>query len=424
MRDYHATGEEMASKHTKSAIATDGPSSTVFRPHCKYNQEAPAPPVRRPSWEEEVRQALTNSSLSGDGGRRKDSARTMLGGGLQRSATVREHGSSHDIAAALLLPPTGMKKVAMEGMPVVEEVDLRFMKLKNKLPARAPVASKAQGSSGGVGAKRSTTWSKVKSPGEQRWEEAEEFEKMMQRSRKQRQPIPAPRSGGGVETMRSQSMRVQNSSDGLWSTQRQGGTLGGFGNSSFYRAMEEQLEEEEEEGADHDEWVLPYRRSGGGDGQMIYAAEPARRSVGAVNGFRYSAAAAATLAPPPPAGMVLGRSNSLRDPAIGMVMECGSCGAPLRHRPQASCCRRSHCCPPHHAPCACSAWNQAPPPTAGISAPSLGGSKKKFGTATSSAAGSMIRACRRLFGLGKKNPGHLHHHNQQHHHHQLHTYDS
>eukprot|EP00250_Pteridium_aquilinum_P006676 c16543_g2_i1 orf=35-1174(-) len=267
------------------------------------------------SWEEEVRQAMARSSMG-----RKQTDEAWEGGsagGLQRSNSVKDYG--YCTGGSALPPSLIVKRMAgggkvdaavctsESGAKLMEDIEVGGHVLHRKSFAEEKGMWKA-----GLN---------VKSPGEEKWEEAAEDEERQDMQRRAKSQSMRYDTSRAAEVANISGCDAHTSSNPLYN--------------------------------DEDPWAV-YKRSG------YVNARPHTSSVVAA----------------PCCSSLLGRSLSMRDTRMGLVMECAACGAGGRLLCFCSCCAAARGCA------------QAAP----LSVKKRGGS------------GSILRACRRLLGLDKKHP--------------------
>lgn len=256
---------------------------------------------RSSTWEDEVRQAMARSLIGKKQGEEVHD--------LQRSVSVKEYGTS-------VLPSTLLVKTTRG---IGTKVDASCLESEPNEVGGHPLQE--------TNAVEKRLWSgfNVKSPSEERWEEAAEVEE--QRELQSR--------------ARSQSMRYDTS---------QPAEFMGVGGPWDAHSSENVVYHD-------DEWAV-YKKSG-------YANLRPPRS--------------GTFVAPVCCSSLLGRSLSMRDTRMGLVMECASCGAALHGASR-------------HLLCFCSCC-------AAVRA-----SSTQEKVAASTKKGGILRACRRLLGLCKKRP--------------------
>ncbi|MCO5600118.1 hypothetical protein L7F22_054226 [Adiantum nelumboides] len=253
----------------------------------------------RSSWEEEVRQAMARGLIH-----TKQNEDPL---GLQRSMSVKDSGTT-------VLPSTLVRKTG--------DIRNNATCLKARPKLNKTVGHQLQK----MNAIETDVWRglNVKSPSEERWEEAAEVEERQELQRRVRSQSMR------YDTLRSaELMRVD-----PWDAQS-------CGNAPY----------------DDGEWAV-YKNSGYVDVQPH------------VSGGNFVAPACCR--------SLLGRSVSMRDTRMGLVMECAACGAALNGVGGRLLCF-----------CSCCAASRESAMQGGMAT----AMKKKNG---------ILRACRRLLGLGKK----------------------
>lgn len=307
----HETGGEKKRRSSASARDMISSEDAVMRKNRFCD-------VQSSSWEDEVRQAMAKNSLS-----KRQTEEAYKGGGvgcgLQRSNSVKEYGISALPPTLIVKQPDGRGNV--DAAICAEESGAKLMH-DTVMGGHAPPHSK------GTAEKRMWKgFNVVKSPSEERWEEAAQDEERQEMQRR----------------ARSQSMRYDTSlrTSDLAGISRSEALVGG---NALYN---------------DDEWAV-YTRCG------YINVRPRRSDADAMA---------------PCCSSLMGRSMSMRDTRMGLVMECAACGTSLNGSGGRLLCFCSCCA-------AARASTQAGTPAS---------NKKKGGA-------GILRACRRLFGLSKKRP--------------------